>query len=861
MEATVDEYEDPGRFSGLLDVSAFCSKVRKQQPPLIRLETFTPTAVQRLIAFSYLLFFLCIFLSLFKLPKERATIQLNGFCHSASSPELCGPGMKSFISRVRIPSNTEQLQVEFRPVLPPGSPNTSLNIHFGLRIKTKFDQKMNDYVIDNSQQNLQLSCPNGRCLAAKSPEYDFSLRYFVVQAEAQYNFLALAPSATDCMLYLNYSSSAVYDTFEEIQISLRVQMSTYLVTPVISVALTFTTFLVLVIWLHSFTRYKPVRHLPQRDWITMALVALLCYDNPIYAIWDLVAEVRGTQLSQTAHFWFQSIELVGYMLVMLWMLMMSTGIAATSRLPLGFYFPKVAFVLIYVYAYWSIGLLFAFQPQVNDIEAVQGLWIIFILGFQAALYMYIIARTLITWKLLQKLPYFRTRCQQLSFRVFLLQAILLFLSMTIQFGILFIQYANGGSLTNESTTSFNFIGRKIFLHVIVYVMTYCYLEPINEMKDNPESVQYREGQYVVHEADLHVRPTHSGRAGLITHVGNQMYGLIHAPISRLMSMTQDIAGQFRQQGQDEDPQHAPTPEEHNNGLVFCLETAAKMMNLAVIVYYDPPDYEELTLSSFGFQGINIQSVEEQGYHWEQFCCNRYTDTNAMVVGTDDRLVVVFRGTGSLMNLKTDLKANQIPYIHTDGVKEVYDKWNTKPRVHAGFWKAYQSIREQILPIVELQLELKARPVYFTGHSLGAALATLGAMDIYDSLNIHEKYGVEITVYNFGSPRVGNHAFAEYFDNRISNMFRVACDGDVVTGVPKHDFSRLGRHFFSTYKHVGVEIVLDPQGHGNMIVDPNFVEKKFRLRYRGSARSHLLNSYRRGFRGLQDDSTRLTDEII
>ena len=129
------------------------------------------------------------------------------------------------------------------------------------------------------------------------------------------------------------------------------------------------------------------------------------------------------------------------------------------------------------------------------------------------------------------------------------------------------------------------------------------------------------------------------------------------------------------------------------------------------------------------------------------------------------------------------------------------------------------------------------------------------------MNIHDKYGEEITVYNFGSPRVGNHAFAEYFSERITNMFRVACDGDLVTGIPKHDFSRLGRHLFSTYKHVGIEIVLDPEGHGNMLVDPNFVEKKFSLRFRGSAKSHLVAAYRAGFRGLQDTSTPLEEDIM
>ena len=51
-------------------------------------------------------------------------------------------------------------------------------------------------------------------------------------------------------------------------------------------------------------------------------------------------------------------------------------------------------------------------------------------------------------------------------------------------------------------------------------------------------------------------------------------------------------------------------------------------------------------------------------------------------------------------------------------------------------------------------------------------------------------------YTFGSPRVGNHAFARAFNKVIPYSFRVVFDGDIIAGIPK---------FIRMFKHVGVEV--------------------------------------------------------
>ena len=51
-------------------------------------------------------------------------------------------------------------------------------------------------------------------------------------------------------------------------------------------------------------------------------------------------------------------------------------------------------------------------------------------------------------------------------------------------------------------------------------------------------------------------------------------------------------------------------------------------------------------------------------------------------------------------------------------------------------------------------------IIVTGHILGGALSTLAGY------HLRQKYGDKVTLYNFGSPRVGNEAFY----NKIREMY-------------------------------------------------------------------------------------------
>lgn len=119
-------------------------------------------------------------------------------------------------------------------------------------------------------------------------------------------------------------------------------------------------------------------------------------------------------------------------------------------------------------------------------------------------------------------------------------------------------------------------------------------------------------------------------------------------------------------------------------------------------------------------------------------------------------VVVFRGTQP-QNLSNVL----------DDVQFWPRRWVGAGRVHRGFLRAYEGLREQIDAWLD---EHKPARLVITGHSLGAAMATLMAA----------RYP-EAELVTFGSPRVGGRGFAAQFAGRAVRRY-VDCY-DFVTNLP------------------------------------------------------------------------------
>ena len=149
--------------------------------------------------------------------------------------------------------------------------------------------------------------------------------------------------------------------------------------------------------------------------------------------------------------------------------------------------------------------------------------------------------------------------------------------------------------------------------------------------------------------------------------------------------------------------------------------------------------------------------------------------------SEDTLTIVFRGTDSMGDWRGNFMfaRKAIPYGNTA----------SPVRVHRGFLNAYKSprVRQRILPLIGHH----TKKVRIAGHSRGAALAALCALDI----QYHYPHCC-LQVLLFGCPRVGNKAFAKSYDRRVFQTFNVQNGGDPVPHLPP---ALLG------YRHVGVRL--------------------------------------------------------
>jgi triacylglycerol lipase len=99
------------------------------------------------------------------------------------------------------------------------------------------------------------------------------------------------------------------------------------------------------------------------------------------------------------------------------------------------------------------------------------------------------------------------------------------------------------------------------------------------------------------------------------------------------------------------------------------------------------------------------------------------------------------------------------------------------KVHGGFLQTYGSMRNDIEGTLSSMNQ--NQKLFITGHSLGAALTTLLLPDI--ELHMHREVAA---MYTFGSPRVGDDAFARAFNGRFrTRCFRIANTSDIVTSIP------------------------------------------------------------------------------
>ncbi len=229
------------------------------------------------------------------------------------------------------------------------------------------------------------------------------------------------------------------------------------------------------------------------------------------------------------------------------------------------------------------------------------------------------------------------------------------------------------------------------------------------------------------------------------------------------------------------------------------------------VYFEESRDHPFLHGSGGFEYVNAWWLAEASllaYADPDFAVPRFRDagfseverfsdesTQCYAVQHEDFIIVAF--SGSDMRNRKD----------TDSTSDILTDWLVNldagmvdsergGRVHKGFQGALDEIwdppgkdeDERLKSYLDGICEDGRRKVWFTGHSLGAALATLAS----------GRYEHAPELYTFGSPRVGDRAYAESLS---CHAHRFVHDRDIVCKVP----------LSGPYDHVGTTKYIDDEG--------------------------------------------------
>ncbi|QIF04302.1 lipase family protein [Roseimicrobium sp. ORNL1] len=173
-------------------------------------------------------------------------------------------------------------------------------------------------------------------------------------------------------------------------------------------------------------------------------------------------------------------------------------------------------------------------------------------------------------------------------------------------------------------------------------------------------------------------------------------------------------------------------------------------------------------------------------------------TQAYIASSRNVAIVSFRGTRVAKRFSSEEFKNVVADWITD-LRFALAESSHGGFVHLGFKDAlgviWEPLRESIMSLLR---DEPNRPIWMTGHSLGAALATLAAA----------RLGHVKGVYTFGSPRVGDASF--HADYHVPT-FRIVHQDDIITRVPIYSSFVPPRVEVGLYKHVGEFVLIDSYG--------------------------------------------------
>ena len=179
-----------------------------------------------------------------------------------------------------------------------------------------------------------------------------------------------------------------------------------------------------------------------------------------------------------------------------------------------------------------------------------------------------------------------------------------------------------------------------------------------------------------------------------------------------------------------------------------------------------------TLSYLAYEPYETieQQVTEMQLSAEMQIFHKWTDTDGFIASDSTTTVVVFRGTGTrkvpgpfvLPDMVTNLRL--LPERILPDVED-------SPSAFTGFIESLNTVYDPI--ISHLKPMLGKKKLLVTGHSLGAALASLF---VFRLTKEREDLKSSVTLMTFACPPVGTKDFSDYF--KQLNSSHITIQGDV-----------------------------------------------------------------------------------
>lgn len=225
--------------------------------------------------------------------------------------------------------------------------------------------------------------------------------------------------------------------------------------------------------------------------------------------------------------------------------------------------------------------------------------------------------------------------------------------------------------------------------------------------------------------------------------------------------------------------------------VFDPDLSYQLAVVSSVTYYDQPDkclnYAKTDLHIDGeFEVLDMFKRKCDDYIFDYKQC-----AAALSISHKMKLTVLsYRGTTQKVQL-----LDEIVTVLSLPKSPIQD--GSKAEVQDYFLNAYTSLSCAIAEFKKVMKQYPDYKVAVTGHSLGGAIASIAAYKLVsDGVVPSDK----LSIYTYGSPRVGNKFYAEHFDKTVNNSWRVVHYKDCVTHYPTCIGSCVAQPGFGPYHH-------------------------------------------------------------